>query len=209
MEDGDQGSSEEAGEDEEPARGGWEAEAEVEEAVGVDDAATLLDDAGAEAGRVTQSDFNRAQRFKKLFRLLTSTALHAPTQRFGRHAAAVMAGMTAVHVGMFVFVYTLFKRLEGSLHNLDVIGQAAVMATDIAVYCRALNMLYEGMGLPSLRLMAGPQDIPAIGARLANSVAEFEVSGSGKGWAPGAFLCWLTGVHSASLPYLSYHPRTP
>lgn len=40
-------------------------------------------------------------------------------------------------------------------------GQAGIAATEVSVYIRSLSMLYLGYTGPGLRLLTGPEDIPA------------------------------------------------
>lgn len=83
----------------------------------------------ADAEGVTDGDYNRAQRFKKLHRMLASSIVQKPIARLKRHAAAVMIGLTLVHLGMFVVMFQGIEKLKKEANGLELIGKAAISST--------------------------------------------------------------------------------
>lgn len=59
---------------------------------------------------MSDHDYTRGQRFKKLFKLLASTLIQQPTLRYKKHATAIILGLAAVHLGLFMWVVCLHAR---------------------------------------------------------------------------------------------------
>lgn len=110
----------------EPAAANQEQEEQVEEEEGD---TSVPEDADGDTQGVTDGDYNRAQRFKKLYRLLSSSVVQKPMVRLRNHAAAVMIGLTMVHLGMFVVMFQGIAKLKKEVAGLHLIGQAAVRST--------------------------------------------------------------------------------
>ncbi|KAJ9509612.1 hypothetical protein QJQ45_011248 [Haematococcus lacustris] len=102
-----------------------------------------------------------------------------PVQRYRTHTLFLVLLLIAVHTGCFALMYTIVGTQSKLVATLGDVGTAGILATEVAMFSRTLNMHYsnmtvpDGPGGPGLRLASSPEDLPYLKQVLSEHIDAF------------------------------------
>ncbi|KAL6757190.1 hypothetical protein V8C86DRAFT_2630693 [Haematococcus lacustris] len=123
------------------------------------------------------TDYRRGKRFKKLARILGSTAVQQSMQRFLKHTLGVVACLLLAHIGMFVLMFIQLNAQEHGVTDLNNLGLALRAAGEVGLVTRQLEQLYVPIPVTSpveLKGLTNASDIPPLREWYLENIRLFE-----------------------------------
>ncbi|KAJ9530278.1 hypothetical protein QJQ45_023565, partial [Haematococcus lacustris] len=123
------------------------------------------------------TDYRRGKRFKKLARILGSTAVQQSMRRFLKHTLGVVACLLLAHIGMFVLMFIQLNAQEHGVTDLNNLGLALRAAGEVGLVTRQLEQLYVPIPVTSpveLKGLTNASDIPPLREWYLENIRLFE-----------------------------------